>query len=139
MASHAVADLKGDELLCHEGDGFSCVLTAHYYERSRNEIENAMKFYHHGCMIGYTGACMEEALIYCSGRGQIKQNETKGRNLITKACNMNDPKACYELALMHLKGECLAKKNKATARYFLRKACAYGDDRGCNEDIIDKK
>lgn len=135
----AFADMDGNVELCLNGNGKSCILAGHDYERINLDIKKAMIYYHHGCTIGYGLACLEEGIIYCNGRDEIVKDEVKGLNLVIKGCALNDPKTCYELALLHRDGKCSARKNRAQARYYLKKACAYDYKPGCDESVLDKK
>ena len=54
----AFADMDGNVELCLNGNGKSCILAGHDYERINLDIKKAMIYYHHGCTIGYGLACL---------------------------------------------------------------------------------
>ena len=67
--------MDGNVELCLNGNGKSCILAGHDYERINLDIKKAMIYYHHGCTIGYGLACLEEGIIYCNGRDEIVKDE----------------------------------------------------------------
>lgn len=76
-----------------------------------------------------TLACVQLGHFYINGRG-VRQDFTKAKEYLTKACNSKVSEACYSLGVLYQNG---GVRPLATTKEYYGKACDLGDQEGCDE------
>uniref|UniRef100_A0A0K8TQY0 Putative sel1 repeat-containing protein 1 n=1 Tax=Tabanus bromius TaxID=304241 RepID=A0A0K8TQY0_TABBR len=73
---------------------------------SKGDPKEAYRYYEKGCELEDAPSCLHSGLLLVSRAmaKQITPNVSKGVELLTKSCEMNNATACFHLSGMHISG-----------------------------------
>lgn len=128
-------NIKAKELFqqsCNNGDTKSCKKLELFSQKTfKQEDIDLLNRYTKSCNDGNTSACYNLATMYASERG-TKQDLTKARELLKKACKGGDIASCGSAGAMYLTAQDAAKQQDfVQAADLFKHGCDEGDTISC--------
>ena len=113
---------------CKKGDAVACRMLRklEYKKKEEKEFNRYLKEHTKGCNENKTASCITIADMYFQGVG-VEQDNTKAKQLFSKACKLGDGKACNNLGWVYKE----EKKFKESKKFYT-KACNNNYLMGCS-------
>jgi uncharacterized protein len=100
-------------------------------EEAVNDKEAYAKRVESECNAGRAASCTSLGVHYAFGTYGRTRDYAVAQQILTKACDLNDPNGCHELGVLHQYGRGTAK-SPARAQGFYERACSQGVANSCH-------